>query len=131
MATAKKTTYINAELDWAESQISNWQKYIEDNPLHELKDRITYKETKSGAVPSVVATVEQQGKYLQDMMKNYLALLDQVNKLREKEEKKKLETRGGQELGQMAKAFADSVAKGEIKVKHEDESVDNGEKAPY
>ena len=42
MATAKKTTYINAELDWAESQISNWQKYIEDNPLHELKDRITY-----------------------------------------------------------------------------------------
>jgi len=108
MATAKKTTYINAELDWAESQISNWQKYIEDNPLHELKDRITYKETKSGAVPSIVATVEQQGKYLQDMMKNYLALLDQVNKLREKEEKKKLETRGGQQLGQMAEEFAKS-----------------------
>ncbi len=42
------------------------------------------------------------------MMKNYLALLDQVNKLREKEEKKKLETRGGQELGQMSKACANS-----------------------
>ena len=42
------------------------------------------------------------------MMKNYLALLDQVNKLREKEEKKKLETRGGQQLGQMAEEFAKS-----------------------
>ena len=30
-----------------------------------------------------------------------------------------------------AKAFADSVAKGEVKVKHEDEDVDSGEKAPY
>ena len=30
-----------------------------------------------------------------------------------------------------AKAFADSVAKGEVKVKHEDEDVDTGEKAPY
>jgi len=106
MAT-KKTTYINAELDWAEQQLNNWQQYIEDNPLHELKDRVVYKETKSGTTPQVVATVEQQGKYLQDMMKNYLALLDQVNKLREKEEKK-LETRGGQELGQMAKEFASS-----------------------
>ena len=104
----KKTTYINAELDWAEQQLSNWQQYIEKNPLHELKDRITWKETKSGQVPQIVATVEQQGKYLQDMMKNYLALLDQVNKLREKEEKKKLETRGGQQLGQMAEEFAKS-----------------------
>ena len=108
MAAPKKTTYINAELDWAESQINNWQTYIEGNPLHELKDRITYKETKSGSIPQVVATVEQQGKYLQDMMKNYLALLDQVNKLREREEKKKLETRGGQTLGQMAEDFAKS-----------------------
>jgi hypothetical protein len=32
---------------------------------------------------------------------------------------------------QAAKAFADSVAKGEVKVKHEDEDVDSGEPAPY
>ena len=30
-----------------------------------------------------------------------------------------------------AKAFAESVAKGEVKVKHEDEDVDSGEKTPY
>ena len=38
-------------------------------------------------------------------MKNYLALLEQVDKLREKEEAKKIETRGGQELGSMAEEF--------------------------
>ena len=32
---------------------------------------------------------------------------------------------------QIAKTFAGSVAKGEVKVKHEDEDVDSGEKAPY
>jgi len=30
-----------------------------------------------------------------------------------------------------AKAFAESVAKGEVKVKHEDENLDSGEKTPY
>ena len=35
------------------------------------------------------------------------------------------------DMYQGAKAFADSVPKGEVKVKHEDEDVDTGEKAPY
>ena len=35
------------------------------------------------------------------------------------------------DIYQAAKAFADSVAKGEVKVKHEDQDVDSGEKAPY
>ena len=30
-----------------------------------------------------------------------------------------------------AKAFAESVAKGEVKVKHEDENLDSGDKTPY
>ena len=41
-------------------------------------------------------------------MKNYLSLLEQVDKLREKEAKKKIETRGGQELGSMAEEFIKS-----------------------
>ena len=38
-------------------------------------------------------------------MKNYLALLAQVDNLREREEKKKIETRGGAALGSMAEDF--------------------------
>lgn len=88
-----KTRYINAELDWAETKLHEWQEYMEANPIHLLEDRIRYKDSKSGPVPYVVASIEAQGKYIQEMMKNYLSLLAEVDKLREVEEKKK-EARG-------------------------------------
>ena len=90
----KKTTYINAELDWAEVQLASWKQYVDANPLHELKDRIEWKPTaKGGMLPMVIASIESQGKFVQETMKNYLALLEQVEKLREKEAVKK-EARG-------------------------------------
>lgn len=102
----KKTTYINTELDWAEQQLSSWKEYVDANPLHLLKDRIEWKPTaKGGMLPMVIASIESQGKFVQETMKNYLALLEQVDKLREKEEAKKVETRGGAELGSMAEEF--------------------------
>ena len=101
-----KTTYVNTELVWAEQQLSSWKEYVDANPLHLLKDRIEWKPTaKGGMLPMVIASIEAQGKFVQETMKNYLALLEQVDKLREKEEAKKIETRGGQELGSMAEDF--------------------------
>lgn len=89
-----RTTYINTELEWAEAQLLTWRQYIDDNPMHELKDRIEYKPTaKGGVMPMVVASIEAQGKFIQETMKNYLALLEVVDKLREKEGAKK-EARG-------------------------------------
>jgi hypothetical protein len=106
MAVIKKNTYVSAELDWAEQQLSSWKEYVDANPLHLLKDRIEWKPTaKGGMLPMVIASIESQGKFVQETMKNYLALLEQVDKLREKEEAKKVETRGGQELGSMAEEF--------------------------
>ena len=52
----------------------------------------------------VIASIEQQGKFIQDTMKNYLALLEVVNNLREKEEAK-VEIRGKGELSDMASEF--------------------------
>ena len=95
----RKNTYIDAELDFAEIQLQTWKEYIEANPFMELKDRLSYKETKTGGmIPMVVASIESQGKFIQETMKNYLALLAEVNKMREAEEKKKIQTRGDQEL---------------------------------
>lgn len=94
MAT-KKQTYINTELDWAEERLTEWKEYVDANPLHKLKDRIKMKETaRGGAMPIVVASIEQQGKFIQETMKNYLALLEVVDKLREVEEAKKETARG-------------------------------------
>lgn len=94
----KKTTYINTELDWAEEQLASWKAYIDANPLHELKDRIEWKPTaKGGMLPMVIASIEAQGKFIQETMKNYLALLEVVDKLRNQEEAKK-EARGSQSV---------------------------------
>lgn len=105
----KKNTYVSAELDWAEQQLSSWKEYVDANPLHLLKDRIEWKPTaKGGMLPMVIASIESQGKFVQETMKNYLALLEQVDKLREKEEAKKVETRGGAELSSQAEEFLKS-----------------------
>lgn len=90
----KQNNYVSTELEWAEEQLSTWRAYVDKNPLHELKDRIEWKPTsKGGMLPMVIASIESQGKFIQDTMKNYLALLEVVDKLREKEEAKK-EARG-------------------------------------
>lgn len=108
----KKNTYVSAELDWAEQQLSSWKEYVDANPLHLLKDRIEWKPTaKGGMLPMVIASIESQGKFVQETMKNYLALLEQVDKLREKEEAKKVETRGGAELSSQAEEFLKSRTK--------------------
>ena len=75
----KKNSYINTELDWANAQLVSWKKYIDDNPFGTLQDRVKGK---------AVITKEQQGKFLMDAMKNYLSLLEVVDRLREQEEEK-------------------------------------------
>ncbi|NLR60698.1 hypothetical protein HGH93_21490 [Chitinophaga polysaccharea] len=86
----KKNSFITDDLDWAESQLSSWKAYVDANPLHELKDRIEWKPTsRGGTIPMVVSSIEQQGKFIQETMKNYLQLLEVVDRLREREELKK------------------------------------------
>lgn len=90
----RKSTYIDVELEWAETQLASWKQYVDANPLHELKDRIEWKPTaKGGMLPMVIASIESQGKFVQETMKNYLSLLKEVDAMREKEESKK-EARG-------------------------------------
>ena len=105
MATRKKETFISVELDWAEEQLTSWKAYVDANPMHKLVDRIEWKPTsKGGMLPMVIASIESQGKFIQETMKNYLALLEVVDKLREKEEAK-VDVRGNAELGSMAENF--------------------------
>lgn len=104
MAT-KKQTYVTAELEWAEAKLAEWRDYVDKNPIAELKDRIEWKPTsKGGAIPMVIASIESQIKSLRDTMKEYLALLEVVDKLREKEEAKQ-EARGSQAINGKMKKF--------------------------
>lgn len=104
--TAKKNNYITAELDWAEKQLHSWKEYVDAHPLHEMTDRIEWKPTsKGGLIPMVIASIEAQGKFIQETMKNYLALLEVVDKLREKEEQKEVALRGNAEKSMIQEEF--------------------------
>jgi len=95
---AKKQTFIDIELQWAEEQLITWKAYVDANPIHKLKDRIEMKPTaRGGMMPMVIASIEQQGKFIQETMKNYLALLKEVDSMREKQAAKS-QIRGDQEL---------------------------------
>ena len=98
MAVAKKT-FIGAELDWAEKQLKEWQEYVDSKPLATLQDRIGTKLTANGGqIPYVISSIEQQGKFLQDTTKMYLALLKEVDIMRTIEEDKKIKARGVENL---------------------------------
>jgi len=98
MAVAKKL-FVGAELEWAEVQLQQWKDYVDAHPLAGLKDRIGNKPTlKGGMIPYVIASVEQQGKFIQDTMKMYLALLKEVDVMRSMEEEKKFKARGVENL---------------------------------
>ena len=99
MATAKKNIYVEAELEWAETQLQQWKDYVDAHPLAGMVDRVGQKPTaRGGMIHYVIASVEQQGTFVQKTMENYLKLLAEVNKMRTLEEEKKIKARGVENL---------------------------------
>jgi hypothetical protein len=96
---SKKNNYITADLDFAESQLEKWRRYLEENSYDEAEDRKEMQMTKTGgSFYTVVQTKEAIQKSLRDTTKEYLAMVEIVNKLRENEEAKKEKIRGNEQL---------------------------------
>ena len=97
-----KSLFVGAELDWAEKQLTEWKEYVDAHPLISLKDRVGHKTTSNGGmIPYTIANIETQGKFIQDTLKNYLALLKEVDNMRSLEEDKKIKARGVEHLSPM------------------------------
>jgi hypothetical protein len=97
MAT-KRNNYISADLEFANTQLEKWHKYLLDNPYDEVEDRKEMQMTKTGgSYYTVVQTKEAIQKSLRETLKEYLSMLEVVEKLREKEETVK-EARGTGEV---------------------------------
>jgi hypothetical protein len=95
----KKETYVEYELDYLESKLIELKGYIDARPLAKLKDRMQYKETKSGGmVQTCVATIEGQRKDITQALKDYAEILQTVKRMRELEEAKNNNVRGSQGL---------------------------------
>lgn len=76
---SKRNSFITDDLDWAEKQLASWKAYVDAHPIENLQHEIKGK---------TVITIQVQGKFIQETLKNYLALLEVVDKLREREETK-------------------------------------------
>jgi|LakMenEpi03Oct11_1017367.scaffolds.fasta_scaffold02651_3 hypothetical protein len=104
MAVTSKNKFILIELGLAEEQLTYYKKFLQDNPYDSFVDRIQWKETKGGgAMPLTVATIEAQQKNHRETMKDYLALLEVINKLRTEDEKVKVSMRNDQEVPDIMK----------------------------
>jgi len=95
MAT-QKNKFTTVELAWAETQLRGWMDYLNAHPYESLEDRTKLRPTKNGGtVLEVVATIEAQQKHHRDTMKDYLSLLEIVEKLRDAEAVRQSKARGG------------------------------------
>ena len=107
MAT-KKINLIQYELEFLETKLQELRDYIESNPFSSLQDRMAYKETKNGgAIPICIANKEAQRKDLTQALKDYVEILQSVDKLRSAEEAK-VELRGNSDMSTLAEDFLKS-----------------------
>lgn len=98
MAT-KRLNYIDMELEWLEGKAEELRAYCDANPLSALVDRMAYRETRGGgSIPMCIQTIEAQIKSIRDTLQDYIKIVEAISKLREREEVKKIATRGDQEL---------------------------------
>lgn len=102
MSTTKKS-FIQEDLEWLESRIANLKAYVDANPIQGMADRKITIGTGRGEKEQVTATIEAQIKSVRDTLKELPALLEAVDKLREREEGKKIQVRGQSSVPSMMK----------------------------
>jgi len=96
---SKKVNYIELELNWLEGKAEELRAYCDAKPIAALDDRFAYKETRNGGtIPMCIQTIEAQIKSIRETLQDYIKIIEAIDKLREKEETKKISTRGDQEL---------------------------------
>lgn len=100
VTTKKQTALAEYEAEFLERKLVELEQYIDARPFQELKDRIEWKQTKSGGMlPMVIASIEAQRKDIAQAMIDYADIAARVRKLREEEEaKKQKNAKGGSEI---------------------------------
>ena len=87
---SNKNKFTNIEIELAETQLTVYKQWLLDNPYDSFKDRVQFKvnEKTGNTLPIVVSTIESQQKNHRDTMKDYLQLLEVIEKLRQAESKR-------------------------------------------
>lgn len=98
MATPKKNSYIEEELAWLEKKAVQIKSYVDNPPITGLTDRIERLDTSTGTTEKVTATVEAQLKSKREALKDYILIIEAIDKLRGQEENKQAAAKGGNEI---------------------------------
>lgn len=94
-ATKKKRLLITKEVDWYQTQIDEFIKYISDIDLGTIEDRVVNKPTKSGGLVSQIVTTEEQASHKMRMLNDIPKLLAELNELKTLAEDDKKDKRKG------------------------------------
>ena len=95
MATKKTSnSYIGMELEWLEKKAAEIREYC-NQPIHKITDR------KDGG--KVIEKKENIIKSIRETLKDYILIVEAIDRLREKEEAKSPSVRGDQELSPLEK----------------------------
>lgn len=94
---ASKNKFSKVKLAWAKAQLETWMSFVDANPFDKMQDRTKLRPTKNGGtILEVVATIEAQQKGVRETIKDYLLLLEVVQKLESDNED--FEVRGGETI---------------------------------
>lgn len=94
MSSKKSNSYIEMELEWLDTKASEIREYCKQ-PIHKITDR------KDGT--RVIAKKEDIIKSMRETLKDYIYIIEAIDKLRDKEAAKGPSVRGDQELSPMEK----------------------------
>lgn len=95
---------ITEELEWVESRLADIKADVDANPYTQVKDRTTTKTDRYGnTYEEVIQKKEIIKESLRKSLKEYMSMMDQLNKLREEEKRKEIEARGGAKLNSRMK----------------------------
>jgi len=95
MATKKgANTYIGMELEWLDKKAEEIREYC-NQPIHKIVDR------KDGN--KVISKKEEIIKSIRETLKDYILIIEAIDRLREVEAAKGPDVRGDQELSPMEK----------------------------
>lgn len=96
---AKKVNYVLSELDWLEVKIKDMRAYVDNHPFEKLTDRTEIVMSAKGTpVIKITATIEAQIRELRATLKDFIAMLSDVNRLRQERAEAQVEIRGGGEI---------------------------------
>lgn len=94
----KQNKYIGKELDWLEDQWNSLKKYVDDNPIANMTDRVISLSTGRGEKEQIAATVEKQIESVQKVLAGLPPLLEAIQALREKNTEESIKVLGDQNL---------------------------------